>query len=81
MAALLTYCKHDIIIVQKLFLMLQYLLVKDNVLNENYKEVIIKEVKNLKVDALANHKNASDIEVINNCIKRLEIANPTKHEF
>ena len=81
MAALRTYCKHDIIIVQKLFLMLQYLLVKDNVLNENYKKVLIKEIKNLKVDALDNHKNESDIEVINNCIKRLENVNPTRYEF
>lgn len=68
MAALRTYCKHDVIIVQKLFLMLQYLLRKDDGLKNNYKESIIMEINNLKKDALDNHKNEADISAIKSYI-------------
>ncbi|WP_115807971.1 DUF2254 domain-containing protein [Winogradskyella pacifica] len=81
MASLRTYCKHDIIIVQKLFLMLQYLLQNSNVLNENYKKVVIKEIKNLEKDALDNHKNEADISVIKSCIKRLQQVNSLGYEI
>jgi len=75
MASLRTYCKHDIIIVQKLFLMLQYLLQNSNVLHESYSEVVVKEIKNLEKDALDNHKNEADIAVIKSCVKRLQDVN------
>ncbi|TXD85571.1 DUF2254 domain-containing protein [Subsaximicrobium wynnwilliamsii] len=81
MAALRTYCKHDIIVVQKLFTMLQYLLQNREVLRENYKESIISEIRNLKIDALANHENEADIKVINNIIKHLEDLNPSDYKF
>ena len=81
MAALRTYCKHDIIVVQKLFIMFQYLLQQNNVLNQNYKEAIIKEVINLKNDALDNHKNTRDIEVIKSYITKLKNVNPSEYTF
>lgn len=81
MAALRTYCKHDIIIVQKLFLMLQYLLQNSNVLNESYSKVVVKEIKNLEKDALANHENEADIDVIKSCVKRLQQVNASGCEI
>lgn len=81
MAALRTYCKHDIIVVQKLFMMLQYLLQAENVFEAHYKETIIKEVINLKKDALDNHKNEADINSIQSCIKKLESLNPSEYKF
>lgn len=81
MAALRTYCRHDIIVVQKLFIMFQYLLQQNNVLNENYKQAIIKEVINLKEDAMDNHKNDRDIELIKSYISKLENINPSEYTF
>ncbi|WP_225035203.1 DUF2254 domain-containing protein [Winogradskyella sp. SM1960] len=81
MAALRTYSKHDIIVVQKLFIMFKYLLQQNNVLNENYKEAIIKEVINLKKDALNNHNNERDIELIKSYITKLKNVNPSDHNF
>ncbi|EPR73825.1 hypothetical protein ADIWIN_1185 [Winogradskyella psychrotolerans RS-3] len=81
MASLRTYCKHDIVIVQKLFLMLQYLLQNSNVLNENYSKVVVKEIKNLEKDASDNHKNEADIIVIQSCVKRLQQVNSSEYEI
>lgn len=81
MAAMRTYCKHDIIVVQKLFIMFQYLLQQNDVLNENYKETIIREVVNLKKDALDNHNNDADIEIIKSYITKLETVNPSDFKF
>jgi uncharacterized membrane protein len=81
MAALRTYCKHDVIVVQKLFVMFQYLLQQNNILDENYKEVIIKEIVNLKKDALDNHNNDRDIELIKSYITKLQNINPSEYKF
>ena len=81
MAAIRTYSKHDIIVVQKLFIMFQYLLQQNDVLNENYKEAIITEVINLKKDALDNHKNDRDIELIKSYITKLQNVNPSEFTF
>ncbi|WP_179004647.1 DUF2254 domain-containing protein [Winogradskyella forsetii] len=81
MAAMRNYCKHDIIVVQKLFIMFQYLLQQNNVLNENYKEAIIKEVINLKKDALNNHNNEADIKTIEDYISKLRHVNPSEYTF
>lgn len=81
MASLRTYCKHDIIIVQKLFLMLQYLLQNNDVLIENYNEIIVKEIQNLEKDALDNHKNEADIEVINAFVSKLRQVNTSGNEI
>ena len=77
MAALRTYCKHDIVVVQKLFMMLQYLLQIDEVLEEDYKSSIVKEVENLKEDALKNQSNKADVETIKYWITKLENVNST----
>ena len=81
MAALRTYCKHDIIVVQKLFIMFQYLLQQNDVLNKDYKEIIINEIINLKTDALNSHQNDRDIEVIKSYIAKLENVNPSEFTF
>jgi len=81
MAALRTYCKHDIIVVQKLFMMLQYLLQNKEVFRENYKKSIIKEINNLKNDALSTLQNDADIQVIKDCVKHLEALNPSDYNF
>lgn len=64
MAALRTYCKHDIIIVQKLFFMLHYLCKSEVMVLEVYKKAIEKELKNLYEDALENIKTETDVETI-----------------
>ncbi|SDS22263.1 DUF2254 domain-containing protein [Winogradskyella sediminis] len=81
MAALRTYCKHDIIILQKLFLMLQYLLQNDEVLNEKYHQIVVKEIQNLEKDALDNHSNEADIGIIKSCIERLRQVNTSGYEI
>lgn len=62
MAALRTYCKHDIILVQKLLVMLTSL--KNTCTNENYKKVIINEIEQLKIDAKSSIKNERDLASI-----------------
>lgn len=64
MAALRTYCKHDIVIVQKLFFMLTYLYERENVTSTSYKKVIKKEQANLYEDAIESIKNTSDLQTI-----------------
>ncbi|MFD1160914.1 DUF2254 domain-containing protein [Hwangdonia seohaensis] len=64
MAALRTYCKHDIIIVAKLFNMLKYLLINNTKYSEHYKEAVLKEVENLYQDTLKNHSNSTDLNRI-----------------
>ncbi|WP_115838803.1 DUF2254 domain-containing protein [Winogradskyella sediminis] len=81
MAALRTYCKHDIIILQKLFLMLQYLLQNDEVLDEKYHQIVVKEIQNLEKDALDNHSNEADIGIIKSCIERLRQVNTSGYEI
>ncbi|WP_052184296.1 DUF2254 domain-containing protein [Psychroserpens sp. Hel_I_66] len=81
MAALRNYCKHDLIIVQKLFLMLQYLLQIDDVLDEHYKKAVVKEIENLKNDALKSHENEADLKVIKSQIERLERLNPSDQKI
>ncbi|MEP5254377.1 DUF2254 domain-containing protein [Winogradskyella rapida] len=81
MAAMRTYCKHDIIVVQKLFVMFQYLLQTESVLNTGYKECIIKEVIHLRNDALNNHQNDRDIEVIKSYIAKLKNVTPSEYSF
>ncbi|MBR9846351.1 MAG: DUF2254 domain-containing protein [Algicola sp.] len=64
MAALRTYCKHDVIIVQKLFFMLNYLYNSEKMTSEIYKKAIKQELKNLYEDALENINTDADIEAI-----------------
>ncbi len=73
MAALRTYCKQDIIVVQKLFMMLEYLLKHVDPVDRRYGNTIIKEVENLYEDAIKNHSNATDLAVINGQMKKLKL--------
>lgn len=64
MAALRTYCKHDIVLVTKLFSMLKYLLLSEEKYSDVYKKAIKKEIENLYQDALKNHSNNTDLTKI-----------------
>ncbi|WP_417370380.1 DUF2254 domain-containing protein [Gelidibacter japonicus] len=75
MAALRTYCKHDIIVVQKLFMMLEFLLQDADTCDQHYKMTIIKEVKNLYQDAIENQKNDTDLSVIESRMAKLKSLN------
>lgn len=61
MAAIRTYCKHDIILVQKLLLMFHYLK-KQKAEDKSYYESIEKETINLLNDAEKAISNKTDIE-------------------
>lgn len=71
MAALRTYCKHDIIVVQKLFMMLEYLLQQADDFESDYKKVVFKEIKNLYQDAIENQKNQADVMLIERKMTKL----------
>lgn len=72
MAALRTYCKHDVIIVQKLMRMLSFLLEQPSIADKSYKTNLENEIKNLYDDALSSLTNKSDLEVIESQYKTLE---------
>lgn len=63
MASIRTYCKHDIIIVQKLLLMFHYLK-KQQSKNTAYYEVLDREAANLIRDAEEAIKNETDVKRI-----------------
>jgi uncharacterized membrane protein len=75
MAALRTYCKHDIIVVQKLFMMLDYLLDHVDVSDLLYKKTIVKEISALYQDAIENQKNEADLSVIKHQMNKLKTLN------
>lgn len=61
MAALRTYCKHDITMVTKLFIMLRHLLHSDEKYIDSYRDSIIHEINNLHEDAIKNISNKTDL--------------------
>lgn len=71
MTALRTYCKHDIIIVAKLFKMLEYLLNSKAKYSEHYKATIRDEIENLYQDAKKAHSNNTDLNTIELTYKSL----------
>lgn len=75
MAALRTYCKHDVIVLQKLFMMLEYLLQKADAVDGNYKKTIIKEINNLYQDVLNSLQNEADLSVVKSRMLRLKSQN------
>lgn len=75
MAALRTYCKHDIIVVQKLFMMLEYLLEDVDVSDQIYRKTIAKEISTLYQDAIENQKNEADLSVIKHQMNKLKTLN------
>ncbi|HSI70805.1 MAG TPA: DUF2254 domain-containing protein [Gillisia sp.] len=60
MAAIRTYCKHDIIIIQKLSLLFRYLQLQDT--HESHKKIIRKEINTLLEDARNVLENKRDLE-------------------
>lgn len=81
MAALRTYCKHDIIVVQKLFMMLEYLLLEADTWDDNYKKTIVKEVQNLYQDAIESQKNEIDLTLIENRMSKLKSLNESNFKI
>ncbi len=79
MAALRTYCKHDIIVVQKLFMMLDYLLDHADVSDQIYKKTIVKEISTLYQDAIAHQKNEADLSIINHQMNKLKTLNQSDY--
>jgi uncharacterized membrane protein len=72
LAPIRAYCKHDIIIVQKLG-MLFYYLKSQKAVNEKYYEVLNTEAKNLIADAKSAISNEADIKKINAIEKQLKL--------
>lgn len=60
MAALRTYCKHDPIIIQKLFMMLHFLRNSKDLKVASYKEALDIEIEALYKDAMETLKNEAD---------------------
>ena len=72
MASIRTYCKHDIILVQKLLLMFYYL-EKQEKHDKEYSECLRKEAQTLLNDARSAIDNEVDIETITNLVKRFNL--------
>ncbi|MFB9057461.1 DUF2254 domain-containing protein [Mariniflexile ostreae] len=70
MGALRTYCKHDIVIVQKLLGMFEHMLQHTDTAEESYKNMALREAENLYEDASSAISNKADLEGIT---KRLGI--------
>src|SRR5690606_10334124 len=75
MAAMRTYCKHDIIVVQKLFMMLEFLLNQTHDFGQEYKKSILNEIRNLYHDAIENQKNDADLAIIESRMSKLKSLN------
>lgn len=72
MAALRTYCKQDVIIVQKLFQMFSILLNSNNIIEHKYTETIKIEAENLYNDVSNSLTNTGDIDRISGLYKTMK---------
>lgn len=72
MASFRNYCKHDTIIVVKLFKMLCFLHKTENVYSKDYIEAIEVEAENLYEDAKANNNNKADLHVIESYFQKIK---------
>jgi len=72
MAAIRTYCKHDIILVQKLLMMLHYLK-KQQAANDSYYEALDQESIYLLNDAEETISNKKDIETAKKLASKLKL--------
>jgi len=70
MASIRTYCKHDIILIQKLLLMFKYLKTQ-NVKKQNYLDSLDTEVKTLLDDVKQAVTNQRDIDIALRMAKKL----------
>lgn len=71
LASLRQYCKHDVIIIQKLLMMLKYLAREDGA-KDSYQATIKKEIKILMTDAELFIKNEADLEVLKKLANSIE---------
>jgi len=74
LAPIRAYCKHDIIIVQKLGMMFYYLKSQKTVKNDYYKSIET-EAKNLIADARSAIKNKADLEMLDKIEQQLKLKN------
>ncbi|TRO65335.1 DUF2254 domain-containing protein [Christiangramia sabulilitoris] len=72
MASIRTYCKHDIVLVQKLLLMFYYL-EKQQTRETSYSENLRREAKNLLTDAKDSIKNEDDIQTALNLAEKFNL--------
>ena len=72
MTALRTYCKQDVIIVQKLFQMFSTLLNSNNIIFDKYKQALITETENLFEDVSQSLQNKADLERVTHHYKTLK---------
>lgn len=72
LAPIRSYCKHDIIIVQKMGILFYYLKSQETI-SKKYYEVIDTEARNFLTDAKSAIKNEADIHKINAIEKRLKL--------
>jgi len=71
-APIRAYCKHDIIIIQKLGMLFFYLKSQKSI-NEKYYEILDTEARNLIADAKSAIKNEADLKKINAIEKQLNL--------
>jgi uncharacterized membrane protein len=74
MASLRTYCKHDIVIIQKLGLMFEYLKRQESI-DDAYYEVIEKEAEALMQDAFQEISNHEDEKLLRDISEKLKLNN------
>lgn len=72
LASIRAYCKHDIIIIQKIGIMIYYLK-NQYAKKQDYYKVLDREAKNLLDDAVGATKNQSDMKVIKELSHKLNI--------
>jgi len=64
MAAIRTYCKHDIIIVHKLMNMVKSLLDSPDCVDINYRKIVFKEMNNIYQDSIHVLHNKNDLKFL-----------------
>lgn len=72
MVAYRTYCKADMICLQKLFMMLKYLLIQPNI-NKSHRKALEKETVSLYKDAQDTLKNDTDLEKLERLYKHIPL--------
>ncbi|QLE02295.1 DUF2254 domain-containing protein [Galbibacter sp. BG1] len=72
MASIRLYCKHDIIIVQKLLVMFKYLQYQPCA-DDSYKDVILNEVKVLAEESRKNLSNDRDLQTLEHYLEDFEV--------
>lgn len=72
LASIRVYCKHDIILIQKLSIMFLYLKSQEAI-HSFYYDIIDKEANTLLEDAFASIENKDDLKVIQKLARKLEL--------